>query len=67
MKPPKNATLIEMLDGRIFWSTDSFFTVRQSGRERPITGRQADLIRFLAAAQAGNAHYWNEPGKGKTR
>lgn len=57
MKPPKNAELIEMLDGRIFWSTDSFVTVHQVGRSRPITGHQADLVRFLSAAQAGNAHF----------
>ena len=43
---------IEMLDGRVFFSTDNWVTVylKQDGRVRLVTGTKADLARYLAVA-----------------
>lgn len=55
MAIPANAETIEMVDGRVFWSIDRWvtvFVVTPAGRVRLVSGRSADLARFLAASQA---------------
>ena len=52
---PTNAETIEMLDGRVFFSTDTWVTVfvaKPGEQLRKVTGRAADVARFLAVAQA---------------
>jgi len=46
---------VEMLDGRVYYSDDNWKTVYLipvEGEPRRITGRAADLARFLAVAQS---------------
>jgi hypothetical protein len=43
---------IEMLDGRIYTSTDGWHTIWLKGRRRPVAKAEADLVRFLAAMGA---------------
>ena len=52
---PKGAETVEMVDGRVYYSTDSWATVyvvAPGGKARRITGRAADLARFLAVSQS---------------
>lgn len=52
---PAKAETVEMVDGRIYWSTDNWATVfvaRPGGKSRRLTGRAADLARLLAISQA---------------
>lgn len=44
---------VEMVDGRVYYSDDNWTTVYKAalgglGGGRPVTGREADLARFLA-------------------
>lgn len=43
---------IEMLDGRVFFSTDNWETVylKRDGRIRLVIGTEADLARYFAVA-----------------
>ena len=45
---------VEMLDGRVFFSTDNWETVylKRGGRVRLVIGSEADLARYLAIAHA---------------
>jgi hypothetical protein len=46
---------VEMVDGRVYHSDDDWQTVyvtAPGGKPRRITGRAADLARFLAVAQS---------------
>lgn len=47
---------IEMLDGRVYFSDDNWQTVfrqrRDDSRHRVVTGKEADLARFIAVAQS---------------
>jgi hypothetical protein len=43
---------IEMLDGRVYTSTDNWATVWRGSRR--VTGREADLVRFLHAMGASS-------------
>lgn len=54
MKPPSGAETVETIDGRLFYSTDAWRTVYiiVAGKRRKVTGPEADLARFLAAAQS---------------
>jgi hypothetical protein len=50
--------LIEMLDGRVFWSDDGWATIWARSRDgkrwkKVPAGPASDLVRFLAIAQAG--------------
>lgn len=49
---PPDAQVVEMVDGRVFYSTDrweSVYLISAPGKKaRRISGRQADLARFLA-------------------
>ena len=59
---PKGAETVEMVDGRVYYSTDNWATVWVTtiveitppgvARARRVTGRAADLARFLAVAQS---------------
>jgi hypothetical protein len=55
---PKGAETVEMVDGRVYFSTDNWATVYRlwrgnSHRWRIVTDKQeADLARFLAVAQS---------------
>lgn len=53
---PAKAERIDMLDRRVFWSTDNWTTVfvqkPDDETSRRLTGRAADRARFLAIAQA---------------
>lgn len=59
----KGAEMIEMVDGRVFFSRDNWqtiFLIPEAGsKPRKVTDRRkADLVRFLAVSQsswAGNA------------
>ena len=53
MKIPAGAKTVEMVDGRIYYSTDGWHTVYlvKDGKARKLTGKQADLARFLAIKQ----------------
>ena len=64
MKPRRDA--VEMVDGRLYWSDDNWQTVwkRRAGHwadgfaktpSRKVTGREADLARFLAITQSSAA------------
>ena len=57
---PAERQTIEMLDGRVYWSTDGWQTVwqrRVTGLHRRVTGKEADLVRLLAAHQAGDPRF----------
>lgn len=46
---------VEMVDGRVFYSDDNWQTVyliRPSGKTKLLTGKEADLVRFIAVAQS---------------
>jgi hypothetical protein len=46
---------VEMIDGRVYFSDDNWQTVylmRPGGKPRRISGKDADLARFLAVAQS---------------
>ena len=52
---PKGAETVEMVDGRVYFSTDNWTTVyvvRPSGKTSLVTGRAADLARFIAISQS---------------
>lgn len=50
MKIPAGAARVEMVDGRVYYSTDGWQTVYRvkDGKVRKVTGKEADLARFLA-------------------
>ncbi|MER8619212.1 hypothetical protein NKG99_20635 [Mesorhizobium sp. M1409] len=51
---PKRET-VEMVDGRVYFSDDNWTTVHvipPGGQPRRVTGKAADLARFLAVAQS---------------
>lgn len=51
MKIPANAKVVEMVDGRVYYSTDNWLTVylvKPGGKPRKLTGKEADLARFIA-------------------
>ncbi|WP_292562478.1 hypothetical protein [Mesorhizobium sp.] len=50
MKIPAGAEKVEMVDGRVYYSTDGWHTVYlvKDGKARKLTGKQADLARFIA-------------------
>lgn len=53
--PPAGAQRVEMVDGRIFWSTDKWETAwltTPAGKVRQLQGEQADFARFLAVSQS---------------
>jgi len=54
VKPPAGAETVETVDGRLFYSTDNWSTVFVivRGKRRKVAGDEADLARFLAAAQS---------------
>lgn len=62
-KPPAGAEVVEMVDGRVFWSRDGWRTIYRikpdDDRSRLVRNpRAADHVRFLAVSQsswAGNA------------
>lgn len=67
---------IEMLDGRVYQSADGWATVRKLnvsgiGGSRVITGKEADVVRLLAAHQAGDPRVDGpsapKPRKAKTK
>jgi hypothetical protein len=45
---------IEMLDGRVYTTTDNWATVWLVGRRRPVAKAEADLVRFLHAMGASS-------------
>ncbi|MER9336037.1 hypothetical protein NKJ06_18940 [Mesorhizobium sp. M0293] len=55
-KPPEpKREYVEMLDGRVYYSDDNWQTVYLipvGGRGHRITGKEADLARFLAVSQS---------------
>ena len=51
MKLPAGAKTVEMVDGRVYYSTDNWQTVylvKPGGKPRKLSGEEADLGRFLA-------------------
>lgn len=44
---------VELVDGRVYLSNDDWVTVYRMGKPRPITGHEADRIRYIAAVQHG--------------
>ncbi|WP_189343657.1 MULTISPECIES: hypothetical protein [unclassified Mesorhizobium] len=53
MKIPAGAETVEMVDGRVYYSTDGWHTVYlwKDGKARKLPKKQADLARFLAISQ----------------
>ncbi|MCZ8545040.1 hypothetical protein OOJ09_12675 [Mesorhizobium qingshengii] len=53
MKIPAGAEKVEMVDGRVYYSTDNWHTVYlvKDGKARKLNGKEADLARFLAISQ----------------
>lgn len=52
-----NRETVEMLDGRVYSTDDSWQTVYLTlpgGKPKKVTGRDADLARFLAVAQSNS-------------
>lgn len=52
---PTKREYVEMVDGRVYYSDNNWATVYLipvGGRGHQITGRDADLARFLAVAQS---------------
>jgi hypothetical protein len=52
---PRGAERVEMVDGRVYYSLDNWttvFLVKPSGKPRRISGKDADLARFLAISQS---------------
>jgi len=52
-EPPRER--VEMVDGRVYFTYDHWTTVfvkSPSGKVRVLTGKDADLARFLAVAQS---------------
>lgn len=50
--------MVEMVDGRVYYSDDNWTTVYlipPGGKARRVTGKAADLARFLAVAQSSAA------------
>jgi len=54
-KIPAGAETVEMVDGRIYYSTDKWHTVylvKPDGKARKLSGKEADLARFLAISKS---------------
>lgn len=55
--PKSKRETVEMVDGRVYYSDDNWHTVYKAalgglGGGRVVTGKEADLARFIAVAQS---------------